>query len=251
MTAIEGSLCDDFAFAGFCLLPSVYGEENVIRLAADLGNQINFDGQSEASIRNREGTVYAARNLIDVWPAVSRIWRVPAIETFLEQTLGSEFGLVRVLYFNKPPEQTWALPWHKDLTIAVKPPEAPIHFASHEAWGKLTTKAGVPHVEADCDVLQQMVTLRIHLDDADEENGALRVIPQSHQLGKTMDLGHSSHLVKARRGDVLAMRPLLSHCSGKSADGTNRHRRVLHLEFSGTRDLPHGFRWRDFITRYD
>ena len=43
------------------------------------------------------------------------------------------------------------------------------------------------------------------------------------------------------RGDVLLMRPLVSHCSGHSHPDTSRHRRILHLEFSPVRDLPAGY----------
>lgn len=161
--------------------------------------------------------------------------------------LGSEFGLVRVLYFDKPPERTWSLPWHKDLTIAIDPPEILPAGAPRGSWNKLTHKAGIPHVEADAEVLAHMLTLRIHLDSADQENGALWVIPGSHRTGKTLDLsGGNRTCIEVAAGDVLAMRPMLAHSSGSSADGTHRHRRVLHCEFSGVRELPHGFRWRDF-----
>jgi len=49
------------------------------------------------------------------------------------------------------------------------------------------------------------------------------------------------------RGDVLLMRPLLSHCSGHSRDGTTRHRRILHFEFSPVRDLPDGYEWHTYL----
>jgi hypothetical protein len=72
------------------------------------------------------------------------------------------------------------------------------------------------------------------------------VLPGSHRGGK--DAGASGNEVRilCGRGDVLLMRPLLSHCSGHSAAGTTRHRRVLHLEFSGVRDLPDGYAWHTF-----
>jgi len=54
-------------------------------------------------------------------------------------------------------------------------------------------------------------------------------------------------VLHARAGDVLAMRPLVSHSSGASTPGTQRHRRVLHLEFAGCEELPDGFCWHDFI----
>jgi ectoine hydroxylase-related dioxygenase (phytanoyl-CoA dioxygenase family) len=80
-----------------------------------------------------------------------------------------------------------------------------------------------------------------------EENGPLRVLPGSQREGKGDSTAGNEVRVLCDRGDVLLMRPLLSHCSGHSAEGTTRHRRVLHLEFSGLRDLPDGYEWHTFI----
>src|SRR5262249_11408360 len=137
-------------------------------------------------------------------------------------------GLVRVLYFDKPPGQSWALPWHKDLTIAVRDNALP-----SERFGKPTRKAGVPHVEAPESVLAGMVTARIHLDDVTDENGPLKVVPGSHRAGKGLALADAEvRTVYAGAGDVLLMRPLVAHCSNRSLPETRRHRRILHLEFA-------------------
>ncbi len=135
------------------------------------------------------------------------------------------------------------MPWHKDLTIAVRDNRLPSsHFA------KPTRKAGVPHVEAPRAVLESMLTVRIHLDDATMENGPLKVVPGSHRTGKALALDLApSACVLAQRGDVLLMRPLLAHCSGKSHPDTERHRRILHLEFAVSPELPDGYAWHDFI----
>ena len=60
-----------------------------------------------------------------------------------------------------------------------------------------------------------MLTARVHLDDVTDENGPLRVIPGSHRYGTTMD-GRAAQPVTlhCRAGDVLLMRPLLTHASG-------------------------------------
>jgi ectoine hydroxylase-related dioxygenase (phytanoyl-CoA dioxygenase family) len=93
-----------------------------------------------------------------------------------------------------------------------------------------------------------MLTARIHLDAATEENGPLRVVPGSHRAGKGLDLGGvPPRTVLAGRGDVLVIRPLVAHCSGKSRPETTRHRRVLHLEFAGSPRLPDGYAWHDFV----
>jgi ectoine hydroxylase-related dioxygenase (phytanoyl-CoA dioxygenase family) len=92
-----------------------------------------------------------------------------------------------------------------------------------------------------------MLTARVHLDDATEENGALKVVPGSHRTGKALELGAGPpHTVLAARGDVLLMRPLLAHCSHRSHPGTRRRRRVLHLEFAAAAELPDGYTWHSF-----
>jgi ectoine hydroxylase-related dioxygenase (phytanoyl-CoA dioxygenase family) len=47
----------------------------------------------------------------------------------------------------------------------------------------------VPHVEAPEEVLREMVTAGIHLDEVTDENGPLKVVPGSHLTGKTLAIG--------------------------------------------------------------
>ena len=92
-----------------------------------------------------------------------------------------------------------------------------------------------------------MVTARIHLDDVTDENGPLKVIPGSHATGTILQLGDvQPEAIRVQRGDVLLMRPLLAHGSGRSHPETHRHRRILHLEFAASAELPDGYNWYDF-----
>ena len=75
---------------------------------------------------------------------------------------------VRAIYFDKSPESNWLVPWHQDLTIAVK------EEAEARGFGPWSVKDGVPHVQPPDALLGSMLTVRLHLDDADETNGALR-----------------------------------------------------------------------------
>ena len=226
---------------GYALLPAVFAKD--APALADELDRVLCERAGEASIRSEDGTIYAARNLVELWPAARTLWRRPALLDALTVVLGLRFGLVRTLFFDKPPGQTWALPWHKDLTIAVRDNRLPSAYFTHP-----TRKAGVPHVEAPLAVLEAMLTVRIHLDEATEANGALQVIPSSHGTGKGLTLDSAPpRLVPAARGDVLLMRPLLAHCSGKSHPETTGHRRIIHLEFAATPELADGYAWHDFL----
>jgi hypothetical protein len=233
--------CNELARAGFTTLPNVFPPTEVSAILAAL--EVALSSGDGPAIRGEEGSVYAARNILAVWPPVATVWQRPPLPDILEAVLGPPFGLVRVLYFDKPPGQSWALPWHKDLVIAVQD-----NTLSSAQFLRPTRKAGVPHVEAPCAVLEGMLTARIHLDSVSEENGPLKVVPGSHRDGKTLSLANADvRTLYAGEGDVLLIRPLVAHCSNRSLPTTTRHRRILHLEFAASGELPDGFAWHDFV----
>ena len=198
---------------------------------------------NQGSIRSSKGTVYAARNLIDCLDDLVPLVQSTGLDSHLKREIGNDCGLVRVLYFDKPSDRSWSLPFHKDLTIAVQDNSLPT-----EHFSKPTRKSGVDHVEASEQLLQNMLTLRIHLDEVTDANGPLQVIPGSHQSGKTV-VAYDREAVKilVDRGDVLAMRPMIAHGSGHTDPDKQLHRRILHLEFCGTPDLPDGYQWKHFL----
>lgn len=234
----------EIAELGFTLLPDVYSADECAKIARELELAVAATADEAVALRRQNGALYGARNLLEVFPPTQELWKRPVLLKLLRAELGEACGLVRGLYFDKPPEGNWSLPWHQDLTIAVRDNSLP-----SERFRNRTVKAGVAHVEAPRDLLQQMLTLRIHLDDVDAENGPLEVIPGSHRLTTAIETGKQTPLaIHTRAGGVLAIRPLVSHASGPSAPGTNRHRRVIHLEFASSRVLPDGYEWRHFFS---
>ena len=230
---------------GYALLSGAFSSADVDAVTAGLTAAPADPTDGDPALRSQSGGVYGSRNVLTLWPPSAGLWRRPPLVEVLNAVLSPAFGLVRVLYFDKPPGGTWALPWHKDLTVAVRDNRLPsTHF------GKPTRKAGVPHAEAPLGILEGMLTARLHLDDVTEENGPLKVLPGSHRTGKELRLGEGTPAsVLAGRGDVLLMRPLLAHASGRSHPETRRHRRVLHFEFAASRDLPDGYEWHALVAR--
>ena len=92
--------------------------------------------------------------------------------------LGSAARPVRAIFFDKKPAMNWALGWHQDRTIAVA---AKHPRAGYETW---TSKAGICHVEPPFSVIDRMVTIRVHIDDVDDDNAPLLIAPGSHRLGR-------------------------------------------------------------------
>jgi hypothetical protein len=226
-------LADD----GFAVIPPVFSREQVNSILAALEAAFARDADG-STLRAADGSIYGARNLLQLWPGVAEVWKQPPLTEIMRDTLGDQFGLVRVLYFDKPPEQSWALPWHKDAAIPVKNNRLP-----SEHFSKPTFKAGVPHVDAPNWLLENMLTLRLHLDDMTDENGPLKVLPGSHRGASE----RGPVTIFGQAGDVLLMRPLLSHASNNSLENTTRHRRILHFEFSSVEELPDGFEWYTFL----
>jgi hypothetical protein len=230
----------EIATAGFVLVPGVFKSDECRAIGDRVAAALASCHDDAAALKRANGAIYGARNLLDLFPEARQLWRRSPLDALLAATLGPKFGLVRGLYFDKPPAGSWSLPWHRDLTIAVAE-----HLPASERCHNPTTKAGVPHVEAPDEVLRQMLTLRVHLDAATPDNGPLQVIPGTH-FGRDCPATQPPQTIYAQAGDVLAMRPLLLHASGEAREGTTLHRRVIHLEFAGDEQLPDAFRWQRF-----
>ena len=153
---------------GYTVVPDALPAEAVAQALADWDAIARAHAEGAAVLAGETGPAYGARNLLDLWPAVVELIRAKPIRDALAAVLGPDAGVVRGLYFDKPPGRSWALPWHKDLSLAVRE-----HRAS-PLYTKPTVKAGVPHVIAPHAVLDRMLTVRIHLDDMTPANGPLR-----------------------------------------------------------------------------
>ena len=192
---------------------------------------------------DRRGEIYGGRDLLWRIDEVRRLAESRAFTTIAEPVLGPGAFAVRGLFFDKTPTANWNLPWHQDLTIAVRTRrEVP-------GFGPWTLKGGISHVHAPAELLARMVTIRLHLDDCGPESGPLRVLPGSHAAGKLDPGAIATWSCRARElavdchvpaGGVVIMRPMLLHAS---ASGTRPgHRRVIHLEYAAE-ELPGGLEW--------
>jgi ectoine hydroxylase-related dioxygenase (phytanoyl-CoA dioxygenase family) len=189
------------------------------------------------------------RNILELVPNIRELAQSQQIRALVEPILGNTARLVRGIFFDKQPGVNWKVPWHQDLTIAVK---QRLDLPDYHPW---SVKEGVPHVRPPVAILEQMLTVRIHLDRADESNGALKVIPNSHSHGRLTDLEIDRHKqnnpvmsIDCEAGGILLMRPLLLHASSMAtrssqcAANSPMHRRVIHLEYAATQ-LAEGLEW--------
>lgn len=122
-------------------------------------------------------------------------------------------------------------------------------FGGVAALNGWSEKEGQLFVQPPSGLLDQLLAVRLHIDDCALADGPLRVVPGSPRRGRLSqqsamqlraDLGEISCPVAP--GSALLLRPLLLHASSKASGRSQR--RVLHFVF-GPRELPYGLQWPD------
>lgn len=218
-----------FGTAGYQILSGVLDAPTVARLLGVL------DTAGDAS--QRQSAVYARRNIL----ALGEVQAVATDPRILALT-GAATIPTRAIFFDKVPGANWHVGWHQDRAIAVA---GRIELSG---WGPWSVKAGVVHVLPPAEILEKMITVRLHLDDCDEINGPLRVLPGSHRHGILSNEQIAALRQQAAEvtctgpvGSAVVMSPLLLHASSPAA--SPKHRRVLHLEFAPKSLLPEGLSW--------
>jgi hypothetical protein len=194
------------------------------RLASRLPNDI-----AGARLTDDEGL----RRLLDASSAVGDA---------ASRLAGEKLSPVRAVMFEKSDRVNWALGWHQDRTIAVRERKEASGF---NTW---TVKQGIQHVEPPFEVIERMITLRVHIDPVDEDNAPLLIALGSHSLGriaanKVGEAVRQSEVFAclAQPGDVWAYSTPIVH-SSKAAERPGRRRRVLQVDYAGG-SLPEGLEW--------
>ena len=186
--------------------------------------------------RSRAG----ARQVMRV-PAVSRLAGDDRLMEIARGVLGWAATPYRATLFEKSGESNWLVVWHQDTALPLA------ERFDLPGWGPWSTKCGIHYAHAPTWALEQILAIRVHLDDSTAANGPLLVIPGSQRLGVLPDeevfrVAHSQAAAECLvpQGGVLAMRPLLIHSSQKASSPAPR--RVLHLEYASSLELAQGIR---------
>lgn len=138
---------------GFEVLENFISPDEVASLIASVqGDKL---GVARGGIRNAEKK----------FPAINDLVTSSKLQGSASEYLSAKPNLVRHIFFDKTPENNWLVTWHQDKTIALS------GKADIEGWGPWSVKDGTHHVQPPLDVLNNMVTFRIHLDDTTRDNG--------------------------------------------------------------------------------
>ena len=223
---------EKFEKDGFFIVDNVYTEAEVLTLKNKLSS----------FLKEKDNNIIATRNLLLEHPSLKELLFNNTIKKLISEIDDKSF-LTKAIFFDKPNESNWYVTWHQDTTIHVS---SKIDLKDFNGW---TKKGDTYHVCPPKSFLKENFTLRLHLDETNEENGALKVITGTHNH-KLSDLevneGVRSNNFKyaiVPSGGVQIMRPLLLHASSKTTNG--KRRRVIHLEFS-SKELPKGLAWQEY-----
>ncbi len=229
---------DEFLINGFATIENIYTTEEVATILQQI-NQANTDKETF----RKSGDLFAVRQFLKEIPSTVDAIFNDNLKRILEQVLGDKYFIAKSIYFDKPQTSNWYVSYHQDLTISV---DKRMNIDGFEFW---TTKQNQFAVQPPLDILQNVVTVRIHLDETNEHNGALKVIPKSHLKGiyrpETIDWTIEREVsCNVPAGGIMLMKPLLLHSSGRTTN--NKQRRVIHIEFS-SKELPLGLNWAERI----
>jgi ectoine hydroxylase-related dioxygenase (phytanoyl-CoA dioxygenase family) len=203
----------ELAETGFTVLENYMGAELLSRMQARVDELLAHEGAASGSEFKTEEHARRLANLVDKGEVFREAIARPEMLALVESVLGEGFKLSSLNMRSANPRSSSVQPFHVDM-------------------GLLPDEKGY----AVCNCVWM-------LDDFTLENGALRVIPGSHNWGKKpqdeMPDPYASHpqelLVTGRAGTVVVMNAHAWH--GGTANRTDKERRALHSFFC-RHDIP-------------
>lgn len=224
---------------GFAVLDRMYSDSEIEAIIAIIETATTKQQLAESS-----ANLFAIRQVIKKIPELKSLLFTKTLHELLYSIFEEPCFLTKAIYFDKPSESNWFVAYHQDLSISVDRKES---VSNYQNW---TFKKGQFGVQPPLDVLENIVTVRIHLDKTEKENGALKVISNSHSKGiyrpETIDWNkETEHICEVEKGGIMLMKPLTLHASERTTN--HKQRRVLHLEFS-TKQLTKPLEWLEFET---
>ncbi|KQT20562.1 phytanoyl-CoA dioxygenase [Chryseobacterium sp. Leaf404] len=221
---------------GFAVINNVFSEDEIEKISEIIRN---IDTSKETFRKSED--LFAIRQFLKEIPEIENLIFNENLKTIIKEIFGGNYFVVKSIYFDKPEKSNWYVAYHQDLTISVD------KKVELENFGPWTTKQNQFAVQPPLEILENIFTIRIHLDDTDENNGAIKVVPKSHSKGiyrpETIDWNlEAENICNVEKGGVMIMKPLLLHGSNRTTNG--KKRRVIHIEFSD-RELPDELNWSE------
>ncbi len=221
---------------GFTIISNVFTEDEINNILHTIS-----EADSSRPTFRKTTDLFAIRQFFKEVPAAVEKVFTESLNKIISAISGDSYFVVKAIYFDKPENSNWFVSYHQDLTISVD------KKTDIKGFGPWTIKQNQFAVQPPTEILEDNFTIRIHLDNTNEENGALKVIPKSHLKGiyrpEKIDWTKETETTCiVNKGGIMIMRPLLLHSSGRT---TNKNkRRVIHIEFSRSL-LPENLNWSE------
>jgi len=221
---------------GFAVINNVFSQKEL----EEINHVLQNIDTSKENFRKSED-LFAIRQFLKEVPEIKDLIFNKNIQRVVKEIFGERYFVVKSIYFDKPETSNWYVAYHQDLTISV---DKKLDLPDFGPW---TTKKHQFAVQPPLDILENIYTIRIHLDDTDENNGALKVVPKSHAKGiyrpETIDWTiETEEICNVEKGGIMIMKPLTLHGSNRTTNG--KKRRVIHIEFSD-KELPEVLQWSE------
>jgi ectoine hydroxylase-related dioxygenase (phytanoyl-CoA dioxygenase family) len=203
----------ELAETGFTVLPDYMGAELLSNMQARVDQLLAEEGAAAGSEFKTEENARRLANLVDKGEVFREAIERPEMLALVESVLGDGFKLSSLNMRSANPHSSSVQPFHVDMGLL---PDSKGYAVCNCVW---------------------------MLDDFTLANGALRVIPGSHDWGKKpqdeLSDPYAPHpkelLVTGRAGTVVVMNAHAWH--GGTANRTAKERRALHSFFC-RRDIP-------------
>jgi ectoine hydroxylase-related dioxygenase (phytanoyl-CoA dioxygenase family) len=221
---------------GFTVIDNIYTDIEV----AELISIIAKADKSNPTFR-KSADLFAIRQFLKGVPEVKPVIFNYKLKQLIENIFGDSYFVVKSIYFDKPEQSNWFVAWHQDLTISV---DKKVELPGYTSW---TSKHNQFAVQPPTEILEDNFTIRIHLDDTNADNGALKVLPGSHLKNiyrpENIDWSVESEIIcEVKRGGAMIMSPLIMHASDRTVN--EQKRRIIHIEFSRA-ELPGEINWSE------
>lgn len=221
---------------GYLVRENIYTETEIINIIHEIESS---DTQKDTLRKSSE--LFAIRQFLKEIPTALNLIFNSKLKSLIKTVLGENYFIVKSIYFDKPVTSNWYVSYHQDLTISV---DKKLPLQNYGPW---TVKQNQFAVQPPIHILENISTIRIHLDDTNDLNGDLKIIPKSHikqiYRPETINWENETEITcTVPRGGVMLMKPLLLHSSSRTLN-INR-RRVIHIELSSV-ILPEELNWAE------
>ncbi|UYZ84733.1 phytanoyl-CoA dioxygenase family protein [Entomomonas sp. E2T0] len=210
---------------GYLLIESILTVEELTAIEQEL-HAINMDGAGSRELLTEDW----CKNL------ANKLKKHPLLTPILPK----EPSTIQCTFFRKSSAKNWLVPLHQDLSIPVK---EHLNETGFTGWSE---KQGFLFVQPPSSILEQIVAVRLHIDDCHQQHGPLKVVAGTHQAGRipekdwiTIRDQKDEQECIVNAGGAVIMRPLILHSSSKAKEANGR--RVLHFLFVPnklTKEIP-------------